>query len=280
MGKYFLVAFLIPYVSLGFAQDSISNQAVQTSTAFNMITNRPGFTEASRAVYKSGFQIETALHYEQLPHFKNSENYSQLMFLPTLGLLYGVSKNVELRMFFNNQSLKTSVDKNAQYSFSGLTFGSKINVLNANGWVPEMAILVTQGVPTTSHKIDQVFSTGVLVAFGYSLTNNLGLSGNLGYAIDYGLNKEITQNQVLSHPHHLNYTCNLAYSFDNNVGVFVELSSANTLGNGVGYYQNYEGGAWYRVNPKFQIDINGGYGSELGSYFVEAGMSLLIIRTP
>lgn len=257
-----LVSFLALSLSAA-AQDSIS-----------MITNRPGYTEASRAVFKGGLQFELGLQYAHDPRWKNSADYYEYLTVPNLGILYGVTENIELRAFGVVTHERYSWQPQKETAFSDFSLGTKINVARQNGWIPEMAVLVTQTLPVSqansSHKL---YTTGALLALSYSTNTPWSIAGNIGYAIDW-----TAPSSTIESPHHLNYTVNLGYSWVSNAGVFAELSSFNNLENGQAFYQDVEGGGWYRFNPKFQIDAHAGYTAQNQGFYVEIGGSLLLLK--
>ena len=134
---------LIVFLSTGwisvFSQDST---VIKPLSDVSMITNRPGFTEASRAVYKSGFQIETGFQYQLSPNWKGNPHHSEQILIPNLGLLYGASKNIELRVFGslegNRNNWTGSENSKYEYSFPALVIGGKINLTKAKGFLPEI----------------------------------------------------------------------------------------------------------------------------------------------
>lgn len=255
------------------AQDSIGT----IEEVVPLITNRPGLTEASRAVYKGGFQLEMGLEYGKTPTSKGSSEYSDYILLPNIGFLYGVSNNVELRVFGNNQGSRnnhTCGQQKYDYSVDNVFVGTKINLLKSKGWIPELALVINQGIPTDgSSDLKSWASTGLL-AWSYSLPSNFALSGNLGYT-----NEKITQENVdMKYQHGLLYTLNLGYAIKSNIGTYVELNGSDLLYQGNSFPINVDGGFWYRVNPHLQVDALAGYGFEVENYFVNIGMSWLLLK--
>lgn len=246
-------------------------QTNEEETKPAMITNRPGYTEASRAVYKKGLQFEMGLQYAHQPHWKGASAYSDFWTLPTLGVLYGVSNNVEIRAFGVVTHQVPSYSTETSTEFSDLNLGAKINLTKANGYIPEMAVLVNQTVP--ANRNSKLYSSGATLALSYALPKNFSVAANLGYAYDW-----VISSPALVDPHHFNYTVNVGYAINNNFGVFGELSSFNNFENGKAFYQDVEAGAWYRFNPQTQVDVLGGYTSENGGYFIELGTSILLIK--
>tara|TARA_R110002050_G_scaffold300621_1_gene471014 strand:+ start:44459 stop:45292 length:834 start_codon:yes stop_codon:yes gene_type:complete len=260
-----------------YAQDSTHTES--KISPIKMITNRPGFTEASRAVFKKGFQIETGFQYSKSPFSKGSSEYSANILFPNLGLIYGVSENVEVRVFGNYEGNRVSYGASPStysYGLEGLTLGTKINLTKRNGFLPEMALLINQGVPTSAStaSFTPIWSTQALLAWSYSLPYKFSLSGNLSYAVRY----EFDEISTLAHPNSLGYTINVGYTITPQLGTYMELYGQNALGAGKVFDMNAAGGFKYRINPKFQVDLIGGYGFETGSTLVNAGFSWLIIK--
>lgn len=265
-----IVAFyiFIQAISSVYSQDS-------TSTV-SMITNRPGATEASTAVYKGGFQMEMGLEYGKVPNWKGNTEHSEYLFLPNFGFQYGVSKNVELRIFATNYATRSNVNGGyTQFVFnlSNVYVGTKINLLRSKGVIPELALLINQGMPTNPADVRKQWPTTALIAWSYSLPSNFGLSGNLGY-----INQKEVFDQNITFDHSWSYTLNLGYVIQDNVGIFAEIFGEDNMNDNTKVPLNLDGGAWYRFNPKFQIDASAGYGFEVGSYYINAGFSLLIMK--
>jgi len=272
MKKLLVFIFLSTGIIPVFAQDS----TVTTASEVSMITNRPGTTEASRAVYKKGFQIEAGFEFGEIPDFKGNPDGIQYLFLPNFGFQYGVSENVELRVFAINyatRSIHNGAPSQFAYNLSNLFVGAKINILKANGLIPELALLITQGIPTNPNDVRKKWPTSGVLAWSYALPARLSLSGNFGYINQ----KEVFERDV-TFKHKWTYTLNLGYAIKEDVGVFVEIFGVDEFNDNSTVPVNLDGGVWYRFNPKFQIDCSAGYGLDGGSYYVDAGLSWLLLK--
>ena len=275
MRKLLLLAFF----STGFltlsAQDSTKVETVEVSE-ISMITNRPGVTEASTAVFKGGFQMEVGLEYGKIPNSKGSTDHSEYIFLPNFGFQYGVSKNVELRIFSTNYATRSFVNDGYTkfvFNLSNLYVGTKINLLRSKGLIPELAFVLNQGIPSNPADVRKQWPTTGILAWSYSLPANFGLSGNLGY-INH---KEVFERNITFN-HSWSYSVNVGYSIQNDFGVFVEIFGEDQMNDDSEVPINFDGGVWYRFNPKLQIDASVGYEDELGSYYMNAGFSWLILK--
>ena len=262
-------------VSLCFVLISLSIQSFsQDSIDVSSVTKRPGFTQASRAVYKNGFLIEAGFQYSKDRYLPNGSDrgYTTLL-IPNLGLVYGVSKNIEVRVFGNLEAYKFNYSGNSssiKYKFNGLLIGTKINLTEAKNLLPEMALLITQGIPTNS-ELYNTWTTSAVLAWSYSLPANFGLSGNLGatYESDF-YDGELHGNSV-----YFNYTLHIGYSIKENLGTYLEVYGGGTS---YGFETNVSGGLYYRFSPKFQVDALCGYGSGSGTFLVNTGCSWLLMK--
>ena len=246
-----------------------------TTSEVSMITNRPGATEASRAVFKKGFQIEAGLEFGQVPNFKGNSEGIEYLFLPSFGFQYGVSDNVELRVFATNyatRSINNGAPSQFVYNLSNLNVGAKINLLKSKGLIPELALLITQGFPTNPNDVRKQWPTNGVLAWSYSLPVNFSLSGNLGY-----INQKEVFEQNITFSHSWLYTLNLGYAIKDNTGMFVEVFGQDDLNDDSAIPLNIDGGLWYRFNPKFQVDSSVGYGFDVGNYYVNVGISWLFL---
>ncbi len=267
MRRILILLQIIISATFGYSQDSSS---------VSMITNRPGATEASTAVYKGGFQIEASLEYGKIPERKGTSDHSEYLFLPSFGLLYGVSENVELRVFAVNYATRSNLNGGYTqfvYNLSDVFIGTKINLLKSKGLVPELALIINQGFPSNPSNVRKQWPTTATFAWSYSLPANFGLSGNLGY-----INEKEVFDQNVTFDHGWLYTLNLGYAIKDDVGVFVEIFGEDNMNDDSPIPLVVNGGAWYRFNPKLQIDASAGYGFEVGNYYFNVGMSLLILK--
>jgi len=252
-----------------FAQDSIT-----LNKDLPIVTNRPGFSESAQAVYKGGFQIEAGLSYDKSPVTYDPSFSIHRLTVPNLGLLYGVSKNVELRVFGNMYGTKydKTIEDGYQFEFNDLSFGSKINLTTQKGWRPQLAILINQGVPVKS--ADKTWDSKALLAWNYTITSKFGIAGNIWYDLKYNFDAvPSTWSQG-----YLGYTVSLNYNVTSEFGVFGEWYSEKKLVKDGEYTSIVDGGFWYLIHPKFQVDLQGGYGMSDENYFVTVGLSYLLLK--
>ena len=266
---FFILIFLL---KLSSGQDSVMVESNQ----LDMITNRPGATEASHAVYQEGFQIEAGFEYGKIPDQKGVSTHKEYIFLPNIGFQYGVSPNVELRIFTTNYATRSYLNSGYTqfvYELANVNVGAKINLTEAKRGLPEMAILIDQGISTRPANERSYWPTRGLLAWSYSLPSNFSLAGNFGY-----INQKEYYDQYITYGHSFTYTLNFGYGIKDNLGVFAEVFGIDRLNKDRSFPWNFDGGVWYRLNNKFQIDASMGYGFDVGNYYVNVGMSKLFLR--
>ena len=242
----------------------------------SMITNRPGATEASRAVYHKGFQMEIGFEYGNVPERKGSDKHSQYLYLPQFNLQYGVSKNVELRVASTNYAVREQINNGYtqfNYNLDNIVVGAKINLLDAEKWKPELALLITQSFPSNTSDYRRYWPTTFLFAWAYSLPKNFSLSGNLAY-----INEKLSYDKTIDVSHGWSYTVNAGYGIKHNLGVFAEVFGSDSSADDTAVSLTLDGGIWYRINPKFQIDGSAGYGFDVGSNYFNVGLSYLFLK--
>ena len=110
------------------------------------------------------------------------------------------------------------------------------------------------------------------MAWSYSLPSNFGLSGNWGYTN----HKEVFEQDV-TFDHSWSYTLNVGYSIKYNLGVFAEIFGEDYVNDDSTTPITVDGGVWYRINPKLQVDASAGFGFDLGSNYLNFGFSWLIL---
>ena len=251
------------------AQDS-----TQVNSDLPIVTNRPGYTEAAQAVYKGGFQIEAGFTYDKTPVTYDPSASIHTLTIPNLGLLYGVSRNVEIRVFGNIYGTKydNNTEEGYELDFNDLSIGSKINLTKQKGWRPQLALLLNQGIPTDA--LAKTWDSKALLAWNYGVSAKFGIAGNIWYNIKYSFDAvpdTWTQD-------YLGYTISLNYNISPGLGVFGEWYSERLLANYGSYTSIVDGGFWCLINPKFQVDLQGGYGMSDENYFLTAGLSYLILK--
>jgi len=228
-----------------------------------MVTNRPGVSESSKAVYKGGFQIETGFQFADVNRNHNSQ-------VPNLGLLYGVSDRVEVRLFTTLNINQLNLNNLDTY------VGVKVNVLKQGDFVPELALVFNQEIPrvflNNGNSINPFWKSNFLAAWSYAFPKKVSIAGNLKYAF-----RTESKSEGIDVQNQFGYTLNGGYEIKKNIGVFAEIYGDKIIVKNIGWVHNVDGGVWYRFDPSFQIDAQVGYGLNEDYNFFMIGFSKLIM---
>lgn len=170
------IQFLVFVIVLGVsAQDS--------EVVAELITDRPDATESPNAVPKKSIQLETGGFYET---FKENGTKIKTLGYNTTLIRYGLLENFELRLGWNFEEIRTSVNgvevDNIQSGFSPLLAGMKVEFVKEKGILPNIGLLVHLMLPFTAGKDYRPDNTGVdfRLAFAHTLTERSGIAYNLG----------------------------------------------------------------------------------------------------
>lgn len=240
-----------------------------------LITDRPSQTESAVTVPKGSLQIETGYMYE-----KTNDEYTHQLITGTL-LRYGLLKNLELRIGAGYNNDKYDKNMNGvvaadvimpEYDFKGFTplmIGTKINIEEENGIIPQMAILTEFTLGGTGDDIfyENGMGTKLLFSFSHTITKNIGFAYNLGANYD---SVEPFANLI--------YSFVLGVSAFSKFGFFIE-----AYGSSMKYHSpdhSIDTGITFLVTDNLQLDLSGGIGlSEISpDNFISAGLSYRFMK--
>lgn len=245
------------------APDYLPSKERNKSWVRPMVTNRPGVSESSKAVYKGGIQVETGIMNSNLYGVYNLQ-------MPNLGLLYGLSNRVELRLFTTANFNSFNRDNLDVYA------GVKVNIFDQKKLRPELAFVFNQEVPHIIFNKPRArfysWKSNFILAWSHTLSKRLNIAGNLKYVLiaDILRGETTTLEQ-------LGYTFNSGYKLKKNLGVFLEVYGNKITLKEVPMLHYMDGGVWYRVDPTFQIDVQAGFSMNSDYYFFMVGFSKLIL---
>ena len=252
--NYIITLFLLASIILVNSQEEDKKQDYGTIS-----TDRPDQTEASSVVPKKFLQIETGAFYEELQNVKSTTYNTTL-------LRYGLLDNLELRLGFDNTSIKVNSNTIAS-GFSPLLLGVKIGITEEKGALPEIAFIGHVNMPFFASNDFDTKSTGT--DFRFSLSHTLNERSSLGYNIGMAWDGDVTTASYI-------YTIAYGYSISDKVGAYLELygdipenSSFNHL---------WDAGLTYLVSDNIQLDVSGGIGitNVVQDLFLSAGISIRI----
>ncbi|MFC2130455.1 transporter [Bacteroidota bacterium] len=120
--------------------------SVSFSDEIEMVTDRPDQTESANIVVPGWIQIETGVVYK-LDSYENID--TEILNLATTLLRVGVVKNAELRFAFQYTSFKEKTlecEKKLE-GIEGVCVGTKIHIVEEDGWIPETSFLYHMRLP-------------------------------------------------------------------------------------------------------------------------------------
>ncbi|WGK65722.1 transporter [Croceiramulus getboli] len=243
MTKHKLLLGLLIYGSFAWAQ--------QESTAVEpLITDRPDATEAPNLVQRGFLQIETGTFYEE---FENGPVTQKAWTLNTMLLRYGLLDNLELRLGWDFQEIRTEIAgtelDNIQSGLQPLLVGAKIGIADRNGFWPQIGLLGHVYLPLSAGQDFRPETTGV--DFRFSFDHSLSERSGIAYNIGMQWRDDSPEAAYV-------YTLAYGYGLTERLGLYAEIygdlpedSSPN---------HSWDAGLTYLVNPDLQLDATIGSG--------------------
>lgn len=246
---FFTLSLIISQIS-AISQDSMS---------IYQVTNELGYSESSKAIFKG--KLLTSLNYAYSEwHLGNiNQNFSNWGSGPNINIGYGITKRVDVRITtgqFSNtyRFLDGSTEKSGNIkNWSGLFFGTKVNLTNQKGWIPESAVSVDLSMPYQYESLE-LTTIKLNFAWSYLIGNNFRLGGDFLFTDDFD---NFQQRNFFDSFH---YRINARYELVNGFGVFVDVNLPKSFG---GMIYNPNGGLYYRLNKNAQFHIL--YGTTMGN---------------
>ncbi|HNQ12997.1 MAG TPA: transporter [Bacteroidia bacterium] len=220
-------------------------------------TDRPDQTEGSSTVPKGFFQAEIGLLYGNT----NDKFPIDIYAIPSALFRYGITPRIEARLITEYLSFK---DKSASQSgLAPIAVGSKVNVLQENGVIPEVAILGHVSIKDAASEIfrQNYFAPDIRASLSHTLTEQFSLGYNIGLEWDGYTGK----NNGL-------YTVAIGYSISDHFGTYAEVFGLILKGETI---NGLDAGFTYLLSSNTQLDISAGTGiSEKDkSYYISVGFS-------
>jgi hypothetical protein len=242
----------------------------QDSDTVTIASDRPGISEASVAVPKGYFQIESGFDYT----WQNVVDFRYYSIGNTSLLKYGLTNFLELRLLqsyaINGSNFTTSDGDQYQTGFTPTIIGIKTNLTKADQLIPEMALVAQFALPKQSGELayDALQSFITLTATHY-LNQGWSAGYNLGVTFDEASDTEFR------------YTLWGAYGFSDQLSGFLEFYGTETQSTFLSLYTDF--GLTYLCTPRLQLDASVGFDlfdevngeSAYKSGFVSAGIAYL-----
>ena len=229
-----------------------------------MITDRPDATESPNTVPKGMIQVETGAFYES---FDENDFKSEVYGFNTTLVRYGLLSNLELRLGWNFEEVQFSVGGEkldpVLSGFSPLLAGVKVEVAEANGWMPEIGLLGHLYLPISAATDYRPETTGVDFRFSFAHT----LSEKSSFAYNLGA-------QWMDDSPEAAYVYTVVYglSVSESIGVYAELYGDLPEDNSANHF--WDTGITYLIQNNIQLDATIGQSITKGQdLLVSAGIS-------
>ncbi len=251
-------------IVIGFGLGINNIEAQDVSKVSELVTDRPDKTESSVAVPLRSVQIETGFSYtfdSQILSDKTNIGYGETL------IRYGLFEGMELRFAMDystvSYSYHNSPIQTQQNGVSPIAFGTKINLTEQKGWIPEMALL--------AHLHASVFASDFLTEYAIPeliLSASHTFTDRFSFGYNIGIGWE--DNDMSPRK---NYSLAAGFGISDKIGFYVE-----TFGSfGEEEFQNlFDGGFTFLIMPNLQFDISGGLGVTPSSsdFFIGTGVSM------
>jgi hypothetical protein len=221
-----------------------------------LATDRPDFTEASSVVGRGRVLLEGGYTY-----VKDEDSTSKLQAhaFPQTVLRIGVTEKVEFRVVWDAGYLwSRSVDRTTGTvdhldGATDLHLGTKVQLLEQAGWIPEAALISTLSVNSGSQEFRaSTTEPRFNLLYGWDVTERVNVAGSTGL----GFIAEQGDSYTAAHQ---SITVNLAIT--EKLGMYNEWFVLVAHNAEVSAPEHYlDGGFTYKFTPNFQVDWRIGFG--------------------
>lgn len=257
--RNYILVTLVVFTSICWSQE--------TETTPEMITDRPDATESPNTVPAGYFQVETGSFYES---FEDGAVKSEVYAYNTTLLRFGVLDNVELRLGWNFEEVRTSFNgqqlDNVASGLSPLLAGMKVEVTEEKGLLPEIGLLGHLYLPFSAATDYRPETTGV--DFRFSFAHTLSEKSSLAYNLGAQWVDDSPEAAYV-------YTLVYGYSVSSKIGLYAELYGDLPEDNRANHL--WDAGVTYLISPSFQLDATVGSSITEGQdILLSAGVSFRI----
>jgi len=233
-----------------------------TTSAQEIITDRPDQTESSSTIPKGSLQIEAGVLIESS---KNDVFSERQILAPTVLWRYGVTKGFELRALTQFESIKNKLTDETYDGISDLEVGTKIQLLRKEGVNTEIAFLSHIVIPTASQELtNDKLGTINKLSISHSISEAIGLGYNVGYDYFGEGNGNVT------------YSLAFGIGLGNNFGMYLEPYGA--LLDIEKHEASFDAGITYLPQENLQLDISYGTGLNHNMNYFSVGCSINIAK--
>ncbi len=276
---------VIVAVAAGLAASSVVAQENDASTSNEkrevdpmdepLVTDRPDFTESTEAVPAGHFQLEAGYTFT----FDREDDVRVRDHTPELLLRIGVAEDFELRIAWSAYSFvetQSTAESPAGRPFTreewdqganDLSLGFKLKLIEQDGWIPHFGIIGELSLPTGSAGFSaEDVEPKVSLLWAYDLTDDLGLAGNINFAVINDDGDQFFQTSA---------SLSLAMALTDRLGGYVEYFGFYPGGENADMAHTMNGGITYLVTKDFQLDARAGFGlnEQADDFFAGVGFS-------
>lgn len=251
-------------IIVGFGLGFNTIEAQDVLKVSELVTDRPDKTESSVAIPFRYVQIETGFSYTFDSQILSDE--TSVGFGETL-IRYGLFEGMELRLAMDYSTLSHSYHSSPvqtqQNGISPIVFGTKINLTEQNGCIPEMALLAHIQVSVFASDFYTEYAIPeIILSASHTITDRFSLGYNIGIGWE---DNDMSPTK--------NYSLAAGFGVSDKIGFYVE-----TFGSfGKEDFQNlFDGGFTFLIMPNLQFDISAGLGVTPSSsdFFIGSGVSM------
>lgn len=258
-------ALLVALPALGMSQES---QPLQT--------DRPDFTEASSTVGRGRVQLEAGYTFG---YDDAGGNVSRVHNFPETLLRVGLTDTVEFRIAWS-YLVEEVTSAPSEDGAIDLYLGTKLFLMEQDGWIPESALILQMTVPTGAEIFcDDEVLYGFNLLYGWDLPSGWSLGASTG--VNSGTEDLVVTGLVpsLNRDGHAvaHQSVAIGIPLTERLGGFVEYFGLYTLGRDSNFPENYfDGGFTYLVTDDFQLDwrIGIGLNDQAQDFFTGVGFAL------
>ncbi|MBI5757824.1 MAG: transporter [Planctomycetales bacterium] len=241
-----------------------------------LATDRPDFTEASSVVGHGRVMLEGGWTFL---HDSNNETRSDEHVLPEFLWRIGLTEKVELRIILPTYVNSFEIDRVTEErtrtkGATDLDLGFKFQLLQEDGWIPELAAIATLSVPAGSTPFrSRRTQPKTNFLYGWDITEDWSIAGSTGFAYLYETGFQTFDTVGVGNPAHfvLNATedgfaqahqsVTTGISLAEKVGMYLEWFAFFRHGSEEDRPEHYaDGGLTYQFTPNFQVDWRIGFG--------------------
>jgi hypothetical protein len=239
-------------------------------------TDRPDFTEATSVVPRGRFQLEGGYTFT---YDREGERRTRDHTFPEFLLRTGIATDWELRIGWEGFSLTEEVFRAPneagrrqifhEHDDAGtdMSVGLKTHLLRQAGAVPELSVIGAVSLPTgAAGKTSGDVDPEVKLLWGYDLTEQLALAGNVNFGVPSDEEGRFFQSAA---------SISLAYAPTDWLGTYVEYFGFYPSERGSDCAHTLNGGFTFPITDDFQIDVRAGMGlnEEADDFFTGIGFA-------